>query len=173
MSTALTMGGIIATQVGVFNRCSCYTLWGRKGLALPETPSVSNILFWRIDTAYPAIAFLCVGFQLVIVPGLVVWRYSSAIRVFLQKDDDSSNAEWWNAVQNFFGGTGRSFGDRYGEIKRSVRRRMGRRRGQNYQLTEGWEVTPEVSETRATTTSKTGDSESGHSVRHIEDRTTL
>jgi hypothetical protein len=89
--TAATMGGIIVTQIGVFNQCACYTLWGKAGLALPETNSVKTTLAWRIDTSYPAIAFLCVGFQLVIVPSLLLNQYGSAIRVFLQRDDGKSN----------------------------------------------------------------------------------
>ncbi|KAE9362864.1 hypothetical protein N431DRAFT_358157 [Stipitochalara longipes BDJ] len=93
--TALTMGGIIVTQVGVFNRCACYTLWGRAGLALPENGSVSNTLSWRIDTSYPAIAFLCVGFQLVVVPCFLLRQYGLAVRVFLQRDDEKSNLPGW------------------------------------------------------------------------------
>jgi hypothetical protein len=89
--TAATMGGIMVTQIGVFNQCACYTLWGKAGLALPETNSVKTTLTWRIDTSYPAIAFLCVGFQLVIVPSLLLNQYGNAIRVFLQRDDEKSN----------------------------------------------------------------------------------
>jgi hypothetical protein len=93
--TAATMGGIIFTQIGVFNQCACYTLWGRTGLALPEIPAVSKTLFWRINTSYPAIAFLCVGFQLVVVPSLLLRQYGLAVRVFLQRDDDLSNMPRW------------------------------------------------------------------------------
>lgn len=52
--TIATMGGIITTQIGVFNRCSCYTLWGKTGLPLPEMPDVAETLFNRLNTAYPA-----------------------------------------------------------------------------------------------------------------------
>jgi hypothetical protein len=93
--TAITMGGIILTQVGVFNRCACYTLWGRTGLALPENNSVTKTLFWRIDTSYPAIAFVCVGFQLIVVPCLLLRQYGLALRVFLQRDDEKSNLPDW------------------------------------------------------------------------------
>jgi hypothetical protein len=95
------MGGIIVTQVGIFNRCACYTLWGRTGLALPENDSVDKTLFWRIDTSYPAIAFVCVGFQLVVVPYLLLRRYGLAVRVFLQRDDEKSNLPAW--VVRFYG----------------------------------------------------------------------
>lgn len=30
IATLLTMGSIVAVQVGIFNRCVCYTRWGRK-----------------------------------------------------------------------------------------------------------------------------------------------
>lgn len=93
--TVLTMGGIILAQIGVFNQCACYTLWGRRGLALPENDSVSKTLFWRIDTSYPAIAFICVGFQLVVVPALLLRQYGLAVRVFLQRDDEKSNLPRW------------------------------------------------------------------------------
>lgn len=94
ISTGATMGGIIATQVGVFNRCSCYTRWGRVGLALPQGIDVGNTLFSWIKTAYPAIAFLCVGFQLIIFPGIVMWQFRDAVRVFVQRDDGESNVYW-------------------------------------------------------------------------------
>lgn len=93
--TVLTMSGIIVTQVGVFNRCACYTRWGKVGLALPENNNVSKTLFWRIDISYPAIAFICVGFQLVIVPCLLLRQYNLAVRVFLQRDDEKSNLPGW------------------------------------------------------------------------------
>ena len=101
VATAATMGGIIVTQIGVFNQCACYTLWGKTGLALPETNSVKTTLAWRIVTSYPAIAFLCVGFQLVIVPSLLLNQYGSAIRVFLQRDDEKSNIPDW--IVSFWG----------------------------------------------------------------------
>jgi hypothetical protein len=103
--TAATMGGIIFTQIGVFNQCACYTLWGKTGLALPETNSVKTTLAWRIDTSYPAIAFLCVGFQLVFVPSLLLNQYGSAIRVFLQRDDEKSNIP--ERIVSFWGQLGR------------------------------------------------------------------
>jgi len=63
-----TMLGIVGTQIGLFNRCACYTRWGRTGVALPEMPDVQNVLIHRMQTAYPAITFTCVGIQLILVP---------------------------------------------------------------------------------------------------------
>lgn len=63
-----TMLGIVGTQIGLFNRCACYTRWGRTGVALPEMPDVQNVLIHRMQTVYPAITFTCVGIQLILVP---------------------------------------------------------------------------------------------------------
>ena len=170
------MGGIIATQIGVFNRCACYTLWGRAGLALPENLSVASVLFWRIDTSYPAIAFLCVGFQLVIVPGLVIWRYGFAIRVFLQRDDDASNLRWLDGVRRFFGKIGRfgkwmaaPIGNAVAEIKRWGARRVGTRYNHSYQGT-GMSSGGPGAEYLVDEASEPGKFESGYSAVELEDR---
>ena len=92
--TVTTLSGIIVTQAGVFNRCSCYTMWGRTGLALPQMPDVAAMLLHRLDTAYPAITFTSIGIELVVIPLFICFRYNSAIRVFMQRDDRSSNAVW-------------------------------------------------------------------------------
>ena len=94
IATLSTMLGIVATQIGVFNRCSCYTRWGGTGLALPEMPDVQKLLIYRMQTVYPAITFACIGIQLIIVPLYVCVRYRHAVRVFLQRDDGNSNAKW-------------------------------------------------------------------------------
>ena len=96
--TTATMGGIVATQVGIFNRCSCYTLWGKVGLTLPEMSTVIGTLDHRIATVYPAITFLCIGLQLVVFPAIVMIHYPHAVRVFLQRDDNASNMQWWHAI---------------------------------------------------------------------------
>ena len=87
-----TMGGIIATQIGIFNRCSCYTLWGKTGLALPQMPEVATVLRDRLSTVYPALTFVCMGIQLLLIPLFICVRYRHALRVFLQRDDAKSNA---------------------------------------------------------------------------------
>lgn len=110
IATAATVGGIIVTQVGVFNRCSCYTGWGRYGLALPEWHSVSGVLFRRIHDAYPAISFTTIGFMLLIVPLMIVKQYELAVRVFLQRDDDKSNLNWLDDVLRIPENSGRAVG---------------------------------------------------------------
>ena len=100
--TIATMGGIIATQVGVFNRCSCYTLWGRTGLALPEMPDIAETLFYRVNMTYPAITFTSIGIELIVVPSFICIRYRDALRTFVQRDDRMSNAAWlWKILKKY------------------------------------------------------------------------
>ena len=94
LATVATMGGIITTQVGIFNRCSCYTRWGRTGLALPEMPDVAKTLFYRLHTSYLAITFTSISIELVFVPLIVCIWYRDALRTFVQRDDGISNADW-------------------------------------------------------------------------------
>lgn len=96
--TVATLSGIIVTQAGVFNRCSCYTNWGRTGLALPWMPDVAATLLHRLDTAYPAITFTSIGIELIVIPLFICFRYNRAIRVFMQRDDRCSNAVWLRKV---------------------------------------------------------------------------
>jgi hypothetical protein len=93
--TAGTLAAMMYIQVGPFNRCSSYTLWGRKGLALPGMPEVEAILNSRMRNVYPAIAFTSIGIQLVLIP-LVVFIWSPrALRVLLQSDDRTSLWPRW------------------------------------------------------------------------------
>ena len=102
LATIATMGGVIATQVGIFNKCECYTRWGRTGLALPEMPEVAQTLFYRLQLAYPAFAFSCIGIQLILVPLFICVRYKDALRTFVQRDDRKSNAKWvWKFVKKY------------------------------------------------------------------------
>ena len=94
LTSMLTLGGVVATQVGVFNRCSCYTMWGLDGLALPGMPNVYKTLRHRLSTWYPALAFTCIGIELLVVPALIYRQYPDAFRVYLQRDDGKPNLEW-------------------------------------------------------------------------------
>ena len=89
-----TLGGVIAVQVGVLNRCSCYTMWGLRGAALPEMPMVYETLRHRLSTWYPALAFTCIGIELFVIPALIYWQYPDAFRVYLQRDDSKPNLKW-------------------------------------------------------------------------------
>lgn len=94
LAMAATMGGIIVTQVGIFNRCACYTNWGQTGLALPQMPDVASVLLRRLNKDYPAITFLCIGIEIIVFPLLISIQYRHAFRVFVQRDDRQSNAPW-------------------------------------------------------------------------------
>jgi hypothetical protein len=100
----VTMGIVIDTQVGVYNRCDCYTKGGLVGLALPEMPAVKRVLETRLAGAYPAVTAGGIAFQLVLVPGLLAWRYHAAAKVFLQRDDGKSNLEWWHRSRDGYRG---------------------------------------------------------------------
>ena len=89
-----TLGGVIAVQVGVLNRCACYTMWGFYGLALPEMPVVYEKLRRRLSTWYPGLAFTCIGIELLIIPALIYRQYPDAFRVYLQRDDGAPNLKW-------------------------------------------------------------------------------
>lgn len=95
LTTAVTIGIIVYTQAGVFNRCECYTKWGQTGLALPETPAVKEVLNRRLLGAYLGPAVGCIVFQLVVIPFLIHHVYGNAIRVFTQRDDGLSNMGWF------------------------------------------------------------------------------
>ena len=89
-----TLGGVVAVQVGVLNRCSCYTKWGLIGAALPGMPNVYEKLRHRLNTWYPGLAFTCIGIELLVVPALIYWQYPDAFRVYLQRDDSMPNLKW-------------------------------------------------------------------------------
>ena len=102
LATIATMGGVITVQMGVFNKCSCYTQSGRAGLALPEMPDTARTLFDRLNTVYPGITFTCIGIELVAVPLFICVRYMDALRTFVQRDDRKSNAIWlWKLLSRY------------------------------------------------------------------------
>lgn len=94
MTIVTVGGGIIVTVIGVFNRCVCYTNWGRTGLALPQRPDLAELLMYRLDKVYPAILFTSIGIELLLIPLFICLRYRLALRVFIQRDDRTSNAVW-------------------------------------------------------------------------------
>ena len=97
--TIATMGGVILTQIGVLNRCECWSNWGRTGLALPQIPDVNDILRNRINNLYPIITGLGLCFQLIVVLAYWVWQYGSALQVYIQRDDNKTN--WPDWLQSF------------------------------------------------------------------------
>ncbi|KAL8782597.1 MAG: hypothetical protein Q9195_009614 [Heterodermia aff. obscurata] len=113
VAMALTMGGIILTQVGYFNRCSCYTNWGKAGLALPQMPDVARVLIDRLNMDYPLITFLSIGIELIFVPIFISIQYPHAFRVFVQRDDGKSNASWLWKIHRMTRACKESFSDAY------------------------------------------------------------
>ena len=100
LATTATMGGIVVTQIGIFNRCDCYTNWGKTGLALPQMPDVASVLIDRLSMDYPLITFLCIAIEIIVVPLLIYFQFRHAFRVFVQRDDRQSNAPWlWKAYR--------------------------------------------------------------------------
>ena len=100
-----TLGWVILVNVGYLNRCDCYTMWGSVGLALPEMPQVADKLGHRINTTYPGIAFASISLQLIVIPSIIGIRYLDALRVFVQRDDGLSNAEWFRKLWCRFSNT--------------------------------------------------------------------
>ncbi|KAK3380507.1 hypothetical protein B0T24DRAFT_664495 [Lasiosphaeria ovina] len=82
---------IVVTQLGIFNQCACYTAWGAAPLALPQLPAVAKVLTTRIARDWPAATFLWIGMELLLCVFAVGVRYRDALRVYLQRDDGSSN----------------------------------------------------------------------------------
>jgi len=114
VTTLATMGCVVITQVGIFNRCSSYTLWGKTGLNLPELTPVAGTLVHNIATLYPALAFSGVALQLLVFPGLIVVQYPHAARVFLQRDDNASNWWIWHQIKDHFTRKDEAFYKRWG-----------------------------------------------------------
>jgi hypothetical protein len=90
-----TMAMVLATQFGIYHKCDCYTNSGNVGLALPEQDATANTLRQGLEVGgiYTVIVTLGLVLQVAIVPLLLWWRYYDAFRVFLQKDDGTSNLD--------------------------------------------------------------------------------
>lgn len=89
--TSFTMVLVVLTQVGILNRCSCSSLFGRTGVMLPQMPEVAKVLRYRLGTLYTAVTIISVVFESVVVPLTVCWWYGDAVRVYVQCDDGTSN----------------------------------------------------------------------------------
>ena len=100
LSTIITLLLVILTQVGILNRCACYSIEDRTGLAFPEISWIAGTLTYNIRLAYPAIAFLCIAFELLVFPYFVYRQHRAAFRVFLQRDDRESNLRHWHQLRD-------------------------------------------------------------------------
>ncbi|KAK0719048.1 hypothetical protein B0T21DRAFT_374659 [Apiosordaria backusii] len=76
---------ILVVQVGIFNRCDCFSLWGKVPVALPQIPEVAAVLMHRISFEWPAVTFGWIAIELGICAS-IWWRYRDAFSVFNQED---------------------------------------------------------------------------------------
>ena len=93
LATAATFYVIWLTQRGIFNRCDCYTNKGGGYIVMPHSEPFASHLFNGIWKDNLVAVLFSVFFQLILVPALVLWRYSDAWRVFVQRDDGRSYAQ--------------------------------------------------------------------------------
>lgn len=90
---------ILVTLAGVMNSCWCDTLWGTAGMMLPKNPMMNDTFSARI-----VLTFVCILLQLLFVPLLIGWIYPDATRVFIQRDDETSDFHEGHRVCQFFSG---------------------------------------------------------------------
>ena len=102
-----TIGIFTATEIGVYNRCSCYTKGGLTGLQLPQMATVSTVLENGLQRRYLPIITMGILFQLIFIPGLIMLRYDSSTQVYMQRDDGQGVFAWWYS-QNWWPIVGRS-----------------------------------------------------------------
>jgi len=55
---------------------------------------LKRVLETRLGYTYLAVIAVGIAFQLIIVPGFILWRYRAAVKVFLQRDDGKRNLDW-------------------------------------------------------------------------------
>ncbi|KAF2117639.1 hypothetical protein BDV96DRAFT_643991 [Lophiotrema nucula] len=84
---------VLVTQWGIMNSCACWSMWGLRGLHLPQLPEVEPELMYYIRHVAPWITFMAILFQLVF-SAAVAWKYWDAVRVFIQRDDGMPNLGW-------------------------------------------------------------------------------
>lgn len=99
---SLMILGILITQAGVFNRCSCLTKFGETGLQLPQQSEVLELLSYRIKVDYVLLAFGCVVLQLMVFIGAWVFFFKGAFTVYLQRDDEKSNSDPYDRLKARF-----------------------------------------------------------------------
>ena len=94
--TIIALGTIVwvfMTVVGALNRCDCW-IDHDGSLILPQREDIDKILRHRLNRDYPAWIFSGVAVELVLIPwGVQLW-YSDGLKVFVQRDDGTSNFPW-------------------------------------------------------------------------------
>ncbi|KAK4173740.1 hypothetical protein QBC36DRAFT_52521 [Triangularia setosa] len=76
---------ILVVQVGIFNRCDCFSLWGKVPVALPQIPEVATVLMHRISFEWPAVTFGWIAIELGVCAS-IWWKYRDAFSVYNQED---------------------------------------------------------------------------------------
>ncbi|KAH0534014.1 hypothetical protein FGG08_007377 [Glutinoglossum americanum] len=79
----------LVVRLGIFNRCSCWTRFGRAGLALPQDPTVAEAGADLTRYHFPIIIGVSIALQ-VIFCILVGVLFRDAIGAFMQEDDNES-----------------------------------------------------------------------------------
>ena len=90
LSTTLIVFVLLITQWGILNRCSCYIDGAKDALLIPLVPGVPDALTRRIRWDYRWIVACGIVFQF-LSSIAISWRYKSALRVYMQRDDGMSN----------------------------------------------------------------------------------
>jgi hypothetical protein len=75
-----TTSSILVTQLGIFNRRDCFTLWGRVPVMLPEIDEVKEVFMRRIAGEWLGVTSAWVVLEIV-VWGMVWWWYQEAVKV--------------------------------------------------------------------------------------------
>jgi hypothetical protein len=94
MIAAITnIGLVIITQWGIMNSCACWSMWGMRGLHLPQMSDTKPELMYYTQHVAPWITFMAILFQFVFCAA-IIWTNWDAVRVYIQRDDGMSNREW-------------------------------------------------------------------------------
>ena len=76
---------LIVGQLGIYNRCTCWTQWGNAALVLPQLESIAATVNSRLRVWWVLIA-LGLGLQAGFCGGCA-WMFWDAVRVYLMKDE--------------------------------------------------------------------------------------
>ena len=89
-----TIVWVFMTVVGALNRCDCW-IDHDGSLILPQREDIDRKLQRRLQWDYPAWIFSGVAVELILIPAWVKYRHGGALKVFVQRDDGTSNIEWF------------------------------------------------------------------------------
>ncbi|KAK7190822.1 hypothetical protein PSPO01_02985 [Paraphaeosphaeria sporulosa] len=93
IAALMNVGTIVITQWGIMNSCACWSMWGMRGLHLPQMLDVKHELMHYTRHVAPWITFMAILFQFLFCAA-IIWRYWDAVRVYIQRDDMMSNRGW-------------------------------------------------------------------------------